>query len=575
MIKTILSYVKEYKKASILAPIFMVGEVSCEMMLPFLMGFIIDKGIYGNNINATLFYGALMIIAACLSLFFGASSGVKAAYASCGLAKNLRSAMFKKIQTFSFKNTDKYSTSGLVTRMMTDVTNTQNAYQMTLRMCVRAPLTLIFAMIMTIYISPKLAMIFLVALIVLGVALAIMIKSVTPIFNEAFKRYDGLNSSVQENISNIRVVKAYVKENDEITKFQKASLAVYESFFKAESILVFNSPVMMLCVYGSMIAISWIGAHLIVAGEITTGNLMSTFTYTMSILMSLMMLSMIFVMMSMSIASAKRISEILNEEVDITSPVNGIKDVEDGSIEFRDVKFKYNSNSEEYNLNNINLKINSGETIGVIGGTGSAKSTLVSLIARLYDVNDGEVLVSGHNVKDYDLKVLRDNVAMVLQKNVLFSGSIFDNLRWGNEFASDEECIEASKLACAHEFVSSFPDGYNTYIEQGGSNVSGGQKQRLCIARAILKNPKIIILDDSTSAVDTRTDYMIKKSLKDNLKDTTKIIISQRISSIEEADRIIVMDDGHIDDIGTHEYLLEHNAIYKDIANTQSKGGNK
>lgn len=573
MIKRILKEVKEYKKASLLAPSFMVIEVLMEISLPFLMSFIIDKGVNQGDMSQVLFYGILMAICAFISLICGALSGKYAAYASAGFAKNLRKAMFYNIQDFSFHNIDKFSTAGLVTRMMTDVTNVQNAYQMVLRMCVRAPLSLICAMTMTFVINAELSTVFLYAIVFLGIVLFLIMRFAHPIFVCVFEKYDELNASVQENITNMRVVKAYVKEEHEIGKFNKASLNIYKMFKKAENILIFNSPAMQLSMYACIIMISWLGAKMIVGGSLTTGELMSMFTYTTTILMSLMMLSMIFVMLSMSMASIDRINEVLNEKSDIVSKENAITTVKDGSISFRHVNFAYTKDQEEPNLVDINVDIASGETIGILGGTGSGKTSFVSLIPRLYDVTDGELLVGGINVKEYDLEVLRNQVAMVLQNNVLFSGTIKENLRWGNPNATDEEMINACKLAQADEFISRFPDGYDTWIEQGGSNVSGGQRQRLCIARALLKNPKILILDDSTSAVDTKTDYLIRKAFREDIPETTKIIISQRISSIQDAQRIIVLDDGHISGIGTHDELLKNNPIYQEVYETQVKGG--
>lgn len=573
MIKRILKEVKEYKKASLLAPTFMVIEVLMEISLPFLMSFIIDKGVNQGDMGQVFFYGILMAICALISLLCGALSGKYAAYASAGFAKNLRKAMFYNIQDFSFHNIDKFSTAGLVTRMMTDVTNVQNAYQMVLRMCVRAPLSLICAMAMTFVINAELSTVFLYAIVFLGIVLFLIMRFAHPIFVRVFEKYDELNASVQENITNMRVVKAYVKEEHEIGKFNKASLNIYKMFKKAENILIFNSPAMQLSMYACIIMISWLGAKMIVGGSLTTGELMSMFTYTTTILMSLMMLSMIFVMLSMSMASIDRINEVLNEKSDIVSKENAITTVKDGSISFRHVNFAYTKDQEEPNLVDINVDIASGETIGILGGTGSGKTSFVSLIPRLYDVTDGELLVGGINVKEYDLEVLRNQVAMVLQNNVLFSGTIKENLRWGNPNATDEEIINACKLAQADEFISRFPDGYDTWIEQGGSNVSGGQRQRLCIARALLKNPKILILDDSTSAVDTKTDFLIRKAFREDIPDTTKIIISQRISSIQDAQRIIVLDDGHISGIGTHDELLKNNPIYQEVYETQVKGG--
>ena len=573
MIKRILQEVKEYRKASFLAPIFMVGEVVLEISLPFLMSFIIDKGVSQGDMTEVTKYGVIMIVAAFGSLFCGAMSGKYAAYASAGFAKNLRRAMFYNIQDFSFHNIDKFSTAGLVTRLMTDVTNIQNAYQMVLRMCVRAPLTLVCAMAMTFVINAELSMVFLYAIAFLGIVLIFIMKFAHPIFLQVFNRYDDLNASVQENITNMRVVKAYVKEDYEISKFNKASYNIYRMFKKAENILIFNSPAMQLSMYACILAISWLGARMIVGGSMTTGELMSMMTYTTNILMSLMMLSMIFVMLSMSFASVQRIDEVLDEKSDIVSPEKAVTEVKDGSIDFHHVSFAYSADQEADSLEDIDLHIRSGETIGILGGTGSGKSSLVQLIPRLYDVTKGSLNVGGVDVKEFDLDVLRNQVSMVLQNNVLFSGTIKDNLRWGNPNASDEEMLQACRLAQADEFIQRFPDGYDTHIEQGGSNVSGGQKQRLCIARALLKKPKILILDDSTSAVDTRTDYLIRKAFREDIPDITKLIISQRISSIEDADRIVVLDDGKINGIGTHAELLKTNEIYQEVYRTQVKGG--
>lgn len=575
MIKRILQEVKEYRKASFLAPIFMVGEVVLEISLPFLMSFIIDKGVSQGDMTEVTKYGLIMIVAAFGSLFCGAMSGKYAAYASAGFAKNLRRAMFYNIQDFSFHNIDKFSTAGLVTRLMTDVTNIQNAYQMVLRMCVRAPLTLVCAMAMTFVVNAELSMVFLYAIAFLGIVLIFIMKFAHPIFLQVFNRYDDLNASVQENITNMRVVKAYVKEDYEISKFNKASYNIYRMFKKAENILIFNSPAMQLSMYACILAISWLGARMIVGGSMTTGELMSMMTYTTNILMSLMMLSMIFVMLSMSFASVQRIDEVLDEKSDIVSPEKAVTEVKDGSIDFHHVSFAYSADQEADSLEDIDLHIRSGETIGILGGTGSGKSSLVQLIPRLYDVTKGSLYVGGVDVKEYDLDVLRNQVSMVLQNNVLFSGTIKDNLRWGNPNASDEEMLQACRLAQADEFIQRFPDGYDTHIEQGGSNVSGGQKQRLCIARALLKNPKILILDDSTSAVDTRTDYLIRKAFREDIPDITKLIISQRISSIEDADRIVVLDDGKINGIGTHAELLKTNEIYQEVYRTQVKGGDE
>ena len=575
MIKRILQEVKEYRKASFLAPIFMVGEVVLEISLPFLMSFIIDKGVSQGDMTEVTKYGVIMIVAAFGSLFCGAMSGKYAAYASAGFAKNLRRAMFYNIQDFSFHNIDKFSTAGLVTRLMTDVTNIQNAYQMVLRMCVRAPLTLVCAMAMTFVINAELSMVFLYAIAFLGIVLIFIMKFAHPIFLQVFNRYDDLNASVQENITNMRVVKAYVKEDYEISKFNKASYNIYRMFKKAENILIFNSPAMQLSMYACILAISWLGARMIVGGSMTTGELMSMMTYTTNILMSLMMLSMIFVMLSMSFASVQRIDEVLDEKSDIVSPEKAVTELKDGSIDFHHVSFAYSVDQEADSLEDIDLHIRSGETIGILGGTGSGKSSLVQLIPRLYDVTKGSLYVGGVDVKEYDLDVLRNQVSMVLQNNVLFSGTIKDNLRWGNPNASDEEMLQACRLAQADEFIQRFPDGYDTHIEQGGSNVSGGQKQRLCIARALLKKPKILILDDSTSAVDTRTDYLIRKAFREDIPDITKLIISQRISSIEDADRIVVLDDGKINGIGTHTELLKTNEIYQEVYRTQVKGGDE
>lgn len=575
MIKRILQEVKEYRKASFLTPIFMVGEVVLEISLPFLMSFIIDKGVSQGDMTEVTKYGLIMIVAAFGSLFCGAMSGKYAAYASAGFAKNLRRAMFYNIQDFSFHNIDKFSTAGLVTRLMTDVTNIQNAYQMVLRMCVRAPLTLVCAMAMTFVINAELSMVFLYAIAFLGIVLIFIMKFAHPIFLQVFNRYDDLNASVQENITNMRVVKAYVKEDYEISKFNKASYNIYRMFKKAENILIFNSPAMQLSMYACILAISWLGARMIVGGSMTTGELMSMMTYTTNILMSLMMLSMIFVMLSMSFASVQRIDEVLDEKSDIVSPEKAVTELKDGSIDFHHVSFAYSVDQEADSLEDIDLHIRSGETIGILGGTGSGKSSLVQLIPRLYDVTKGSLNVGGVDVKEFDLDVLRNQVSMVLQNNVLFSGTIKDNLRWGNPNASDEEMLQACRLAQADEFIQRFPDGYDTHIEQGGSNVSGGQKQRLCIARALLKKPKILILDDSTSAVDTRTDYLIRKAFREDIPDITKLIISQRISSIEDADRIVVLDDGKINGIGTHAELLKTNEIYQEVYRTQVKGGDE
>ena len=575
MIRRLLQEVKEFKKASILAPIFMAGEVVMELMLPFLMAFIIDKGVYQRDLKAVFLYGGLMFLAAIISLICGALSGKYAAYASSGFVKNLRSSMFENIQAFSFANIDRFSTSGLVTRMMTDATNVQNAYQMSLRMMVRSPLMLIVAMFMTFYINSDLAMIFLIATTFLSAVLIFMIWKVTPIFTEGFRKYDDLNASIQENISNIRVVKAYVKEKDEKEKFFDAASNLRKTFRKAENFLVFNSPIMQLTMYSCTIALSWFGAHLVSYGSMTTGELMSMFTYTINILMSLMMLSMVFVMLSMSGASAKRIVEVLDEKPTITNPENPIFTIDNGEVEFKNVSFGYYEGKDKYVLKDINFKIESGETLGILGSTGSSKTTLTSLIPRLYDTSKGEVLVGGINVKSYDLEALRNAVSMVLQKNVLFSGSVIENMRWGNEHATLDEIKEACRLASASDFIEAMPDQYETHVEQGGTNFSGGQKQRLTIARALLKNPKILILDDSTSAVDTKTDQQIRESLKITLPHVTKIIISQRISSIEDSDRILVLDEGEITGLDTHDNLLQTNALYQEVYKTQKRGEDK
>ena len=575
MIKTLAGQVKEFKKDSILTPFFMILEVIMEMIIPLLMSSIIDDGVERGDIHHIYIIGIWMVAAAGIGLFAGVMGGKYGARASTGFAKNLRQAMFENIQTFSFSNIDKFSTPSLVTRMTTDVTNLQNSYQMLLRMCVRAPFSLICAMIMSFSVNAKLASIYLVAVLVLGAFLALIIWRAMGYFTAMFKKYDDLNASVQENVSAIRVVKAYVREDYEKNKFVKASENIYKIFVKAEGVVALNSPVMMFAVYGCILAISWIGAKMIIGTgsvALTTGKLMSLLNYCMSILMSLMMLSMVFVMLTMSIASAERICEVLNEKPDLKNPDQPVTDVKDGSIEFDHVTFRYNAGSEKPILSDINLSIRSGETIGLIGGTGSAKSSLVNLISRLYDVQEGAVKVGGLDVRKYDMEALRNQVSVVLQKNVLFSGTILENLRWGDKTASDEECIRACKLACADEFIERFPERYNTYIEQGGNNVSGGQKQRLCIARALLKKPKILILDDSTSAVDTATDAKIRQAFATEIPDTTKIIIAQRISSVQNADRIIVMDDGKINGIGTHEELLAKNEIYREVYESQTGG---
>ena len=572
MIKTLMAQIKQYKKDTILTPIFTALEVLFEVIIPLITAKIIDDGISAGNMSAVVKYGVIMIIVAFLSLACGVLAGKYAATASTGFACNLRHAMYDNIQRFSFSNIDKFSTAGLITRMTTDVTNIQNAFQMVIRIAVRAPFTLICSLIMCVAINGRLSIIFLAALIFLGAALFLIIGKVSKIFEVVFKKYDDLNASVQENVSAIRVVKAFVREDHETTKFKNASNSIYKMFVKAESLIALNSPIMMFVVYFCIILISWLGAKFIVAGSLTTGELTSLFSYVMSVLMSLMMLSMIFVMLTMSEASAKRVVEVIKEEPDITNPETPDTNIADGRIDFNRVNFAYAHSSGENVLENIDLHIKAGETIGIIGGTGCGKSSLVNLISRLYDVTDGSVYVGGKDVKSYDLETLRNSVAVVLQKNVLFSGTILDNLRWGNENATEEECRAVCKLACADEFIERFPDGYNTYIEQGGSNVSGGQKQRLCIARALLKNPKVLILDDSTSAVDTATDAKIREAFAQRIPGTTKIIISQRISSVKDADRVLVLDDGKVSGFDTHEKLLETNEIYKEIYDAQTSG---
>lgn len=571
-VKNILREVKEFKAASIATPIWMLVEVVSETLIPFLMASIIDKGVNQGDMNHILKIGGLMIILVIIGFTGGILGGVYGAKASTGLAKNLRESMFNKIQTYSFSNIDKFSTAGLVTRLTTDVTNVQNAYQMVLRIAMRAPASMLFSLIMAFIINARLASIYLVAIVILSIVMFFIIKRALKTFNEVFPKYDALNASVQENVSAIRVVKAYVREKEETGKFHKASENIYKIFTKAENNVITIQPVMQFTVYSCIILISWFGAKMVVSDSLTTGNLTSLLTYCMNILMNLMMVSMIFVMLSMSMASIRRISEVLEEESNLQNPKEPVMEVKDGSVTFKNVEFSYKKGAEEPILKDIDLEIKSGETIGIIGGTGSAKSTLVSLISRLYDVDKGEVLVGGFNVKKYDMEVLRNQVAVVLQSNVLFSGSIYDNLRWGDLNATDEECKRACRLACADEFISRFPDGYDTHIEQGGTNVSGGQKQRLCIARALLKKPKILILDDSTSAVDTATDSKIRKAFREEIPNTTKIIIAQRIASVQDADRIIVMDNGMINGFGTHEELLANNEIYREVYESQTGG---
>lgn len=572
MLKTLAKQIKEFKADSIKTPMFMILEVCMEMVIPLLMASIIDDGVEAGNMKHIFLVGVCMVVIAAIGLYAGLMGGKYGARASAGFAKNLREAMYTNIQTFSFSNIDKFSTAGLVTRMTTDVSNIQNAYQMLLRMCIRAPISLICAMCMAFLINAKIAMVYLIAVIVLGFFLILIAKSAMKYFSQVFKKYDDLNAGVQENITAQRVVKAYVREDYEIGKFNKASENIYRMFLKAEGILTFNAPLMQLTVNSCILFISWLGARMIVGGELSTGNLMSLLAYCMNILMNLMMLSMIFVMMTMSAASARRISEVLEEKAELSNPEQPVYEVADGSIRFDNVTFRYNTNSEKPILDHINLEIKSGETIGILGSTGSSKTSLVNLISRLYDVSEGAVYVGGLDVRSYDMESLRNQVAVVLQKNVLFSGTILENLRWGDESATEEECRRVCKLACADEFIEKMPEKYNTYIEQGGSNVSGGQKQRLCIARALLKKPKVLILDDSTSAVDTATDAKIRKAFATEIPGTTKIIIAQRISSIQDADRIIVLDNGRIDAVGTHEELVQKNAIYRDVYEAQTGG---
>lgn len=571
MVKTLLAHVKEYKKDSILSPLFVTLEVIMEVIIPILMASIIDKGVEAGNMKHVYVIGGIMIITAMFSLSFGVLSGKYAASASTGFAKNLRKAMFENIQNFSFSNIDKFSTAGLVTRLTTDITNVQNAYQMIVRMCTRAPMMLICAMVMTFSINAKLSCIFLGAIVFLSIAIWLIIGRAHSIFVKMFKKYDALNASVQENINAVRVVKAYVREDYEIEKFHNASGDIYDLSVMAEKCLVLNMPIMQFSMYTCILLLSWLGAKMIVGGTLTTGQLMSLFTYVFNILMSLMMIGMIFVMVTMSRASGERIAEVLNEKSDLNNCENPIYNVDDGSIEFENVGFAYGKDRSKV-LEHVNFKVKSGETIGIIGGTGSSKTSLVQLIARLYDVTEGSVKVGGIDVRKYDIETLRNEVSMVLQKNVLFSGTILENLRWGNENATYEEAKRACELAQADEFIQTFPDGYDTFIEQGGSNVSGGQKQRLCIARALLKKPKILILDDSTSAVDTRTDFLIRRAFREEIPNTTKIIIAQRISSVQDSDKIIVLNEGVINDIGTHEELVERCEIYRDVYESQMKG---
>ena len=573
MLKTLGAQIKEYKWASIATPVFMLLEVAVDTIIPLLMASIIDNGVNKGNTRHIYIMGVWMIVAALFGLLTGCLGAKYGAKAAMGFGKNLRAAMFRNIQTFSFANIDRFSSASLVTRMTTDVTNIQNAYMMLLRMAMRAPASIICAMAMSFFISPRLATIYLIAVIVLGALLLFISMAAMKYFDRAFKRYDDLNESVQENVSAIRVVKAYVREDYEKKRFSKAAQNIYDVFVKAESLVVYNSPLMQFTVYACILLISWLGAHMVVSSTLTTGDLMALLTYCMNILMNLMMLSMVFVMISLSLASARRISEVLNEQSTLHNPKEPLYDVPDGSISFKHVTFRYSDTAETPVLSDINLDIKSGETIGIIGGTGSSKSSLVNLISRLYDTDTGSVTVGGHDVREYAMDTLRNKVAVVLQQNVLFSGTILENLRWGDKNATTDECINACKMACADDFIESFPDKYNTYIEQGGTNVSGGQKQRLCIARALLKKPRILILDDSTSAVDTATDSKIRAALAKTIPGTTKLIIAQRISSVMDADRIIVMNDGKVDGFDTHENLLKNNEIYRDVYDSQTNGG--
>ena len=573
MIKTLAAQIKQYRLVSALTPLWMVGEVVCEMIIPVFMGMIVDKGIYGGDLHYIYSMGGRMIVVALFGFLFGVLGGFCGAKASAGFARNLRKAMDDNIQTFSFANIDKFSPSSLVTRLTTDVTNLQNAYQMILRMAVRAPMSMIVAMVMSFVLSPRLASVYLIAVMILGTIIFLLMRSTTKYFKQIFEKYDLMNESVQENVSAIRVVKAYVREDHEISKFKKASANIYLMFLRAELRLAGMAPIMMGTVYICILLISWMGAHMIISSELTTGALMSLLTYCMNILMSLMMLSMVFVMITMSEASARRIAEVLEEKTTISNPEHAVTEVRDGSITFDHVDFAYNKNSEEPVLRDITLDIHSGETVGIIGATGSAKSSLVNLISRLYDVTAGKVEVGGVDVRKYDLVTLRRSVAVVLQKNVLFSGTIYENLRWGDKNATNEECRRACRLACADEFIDKMPKGYDTYIEQGGSNVSGGQKQRLCIARALVAKPKVLILDDSTSAVDTATDAKIRSAFREDIPNTTKLIIAQRISSVQDCDRVIVMDNGRVNGFDTPEHLLQNNAIYREVYESQTGVG--
>lgn len=588
MLKTLIKQIGSFKTASILTPIFIALEVVMGVLIPYVTSWIIDEGIAKSHLGNVYKYGAIMLVLAAMSMLFGILAGRFSAIASSGFARNLREAMFRNIQTFSFSNIDKFSSSGLVTRMTTDVNNLQNAFQMLLRVSVRAPLNLVFAIFMCVFINTKMSAIFIIALVILGTALYLIISRTVKLFQQVFKKYDDLNNVVQENVSAIRVVKAFVREDYENKKFSKAARALYGLFVKTESLMALNHPVMMIVVYGCIISLSWFGAKHIVGGDLTTGQLTSLFTYVMTILSALMMLSMIFVQLTMSAASGKRVAEVINEKADIVNPENPVMTVADGSIDFENVKFTYNKTGElpppiaflgvvgaaavcDYAINDISLHINSGETIGIIGGTGCGKSTLAMLISRMYDVSCGSIKVGGVDVRDYDLETLRNNVSMVLQKNVLFSGTVLENLRWGKSHATLEECKHACKLACADEFIEEMPNGYDTIIEQGGANVSGGQKQRLCIARALLKSPKVLVLDDSTSACDTATDARISRALRDYMPEVTKVIVAQRVHSVMHANRIIVMDNGRITGFDTHENLLKNNDIYREIYTIQTQ----